>query len=586
MSIYKTITKWLLASPQWIKILFTLPFVFALYLYQDPTTNQMYVTIALASHPPSLRVFRGLSEFLLGLFSVAGTLQFWEGNLGSNMIGYLLFQPEKDGGYASFWKNQLQNPPKLLLEEDREEDSREDMEEEEDEEAVLVEDVTDDEEEEDEDDHVRNGYQETFLQIPQPPKASSVFGAALDLLLVFLLCLLCFTYAHTTNTESIQTHLPDNPIPITLAGIAAPIFPLLLCFLTGLYVLFPWHKRQLGYQIIKRTMEAPLTTVTFRDGFLGDILTSTVRPLQDLIFTIAYLCSGLQGWWSTQYTLDQAAAPVEHSWLVYTILLPACMASPLWWRFLQNLRQVYDDKQRWPYLGNALKYFVAAQVALFGVFTPSLKKSWIWIGSFILATCYQIWWDTFMDWNLLVRTEHHGYQLRPNRLYKSKSLYITIFLLNFLLRFCWTLSFLPPQTLSNAGLIVDTFGSDFETFISPILAIAEIIRRTIWGWLRVEWEAMKTLDISPSSSSPSFSEKDDLQGMEMVSMDHMEIESSQDDDIDIQVIPTTTSKVLSPFSMLFAKDLSNTSDTLIIGELCLYATAFTSVGIFAAAYRL
>jgi hypothetical protein len=66
------------------------------------------------------------------------------------------------------------------------------------------------------------------------------------------------------------------------------------------------------------------------------------------------------------------------------------MVSPLWWRFLQNLRQSYEAKQRWPYLGNALKYFVAAEVALFGVFDPSKKQTYLWLSSFVIATLYQV----------------------------------------------------------------------------------------------------------------------------------------------------------------------------------------------------
>jgi hypothetical protein len=77
------------------------------------------------------------------------------------------------------------------------------------------------------------------------------------------------------------------------------------------------------------------------------------------------------------------------------------MVSPLWWRFLQNLRQSYEAKQRWPHLGNALKYFVAAEVALFGVFDPSKKQTFLWLSCFVIATLYQVSWSMFetRPWN-------------------------------------------------------------------------------------------------------------------------------------------------------------------------------------------
>lgn len=145
-----------------------------------------------------------------------------------------------------------------------------------------------------------------------------------------------------------------------------------------------------------------------------------VRPMQDIAFTFCYILFGLRGWWSKSYyfpdasqtarefiTPDQsgmftpssssfleaadASVPVmERSWILHTAILPACMISPLWWRFLQNMRQTYDNKKRWPYLGNALKYFAAAQVAMVGVYHPQIQKSSIWLTSFVVATLYQV----------------------------------------------------------------------------------------------------------------------------------------------------------------------------------------------------
>ena len=99
-----------------------------------------------------------------------------------------------------------------------------------------------------------------------------------------------------------------------------------------------------------------------------------------------------------------------------------CMVSPLWYRFLQNLRQCWESKQRWPFLGNALKYFLAAQVAMFGVFNPSQKQSVLWLASFVTTTLYQIWWDVFMDWELL-EVNGTNVQLRRTRIYVLDNFY-------------------------------------------------------------------------------------------------------------------------------------------------------------------
>ena len=214
--------------------------------------------------------------------------------------------------------------------------------------------------------------------------------------------------------------------------------------------------------------------------------------MQDLAFTVFYCFSGLRGWWTQSYDLDSAQLPLESSWLLHTCVLPACMVSPLWWRFLQNLRQCYDTKQRWPYLGNAFKYFIAASVSMMGLFDPSKKSNALWILCFVFATLYQTFWDVFMDWELIEFQSGTTPKLRSARLYPSKRMYWGILIVNFVLRFCWTWSFLPRWYLNSDGILERSFHGHFSRLIGPIIASAEIIRRTMWGFLRVELEAIKT----------------------------------------------------------------------------------------------
>jgi len=98
-----------------------------------------------------------------------------------------------------------------------------------------------------------------------------------------------------------------------------------------------------------------------------------------------------------------------------------------------------------------------------------------------------------MDWGLFVRNQQTGkFQLRSNRLFPRKSFYWTLTVINTLLRFCWTLSFVPLRYLSAAGVLKDNFsGAAWSSILAPTIASAEIIRRTMWGLLRVEFEAIK-----------------------------------------------------------------------------------------------
>jgi hypothetical protein len=350
--------------------------------------------------------------------------------------------------------------------------------------------------------------------------------------------------------------------------------------------------------------------------------------------------SGLRGWWSSMYSLDEAAAPVEHSWLLHTCILPACMISPLWWRFLQNLRQAYHEKQRWPYLGNALKYMIAAEVALFGVFDPSNKQTFVWLTSFTVATLYQVWWDVVMDWELLeishssscedeedtTRSKYGGYgyddatrrrstwfgalrqwipnvRLRKKRLYPTNA-YYAILVINVLLRFCWTLSFIPPNYLSRSGEIAQQFSVVIQQFFSPLIASAEIIRRSLWGLIRLELEAFKVkgrIDAEKESvvgskasqelharSAPALATKPSESDIETDAAYDMSLDDMQPMNIGLgrRNFGNSASRTKQPWlSLVFQSDMSHMSDIQILMELCLWATAFTSLGIFAAAHR-
>lgn len=369
------------------------------------------------------------------------------------------------------------------------------------------------------------------------------------------------------------------------------------------------------FVLIWRTVCGPIYSVTFRDGFIGDVITSTVRPLQDVAFTLFYCLYTAHGWLQTSSFaadgIDVAAHTAGRSWVLNCVILPACTVSPLWWRFLQCLRQSYETKKRWPYLGNAFKYFVAAQVAMFGVFDPSRKRTFLWLSSFVAATLYQVWWDTFMDWDLLVvslervevqrdcdeeRREKIGNDgvgrdgssarptpvrwlprlpqlsvrvrasLRPERLYQHEFFYWGIFFFNFVLRFGWTLGLMPAMGLTADGRLVDVFPPYLRGLAAgPALAVAEIVRRTMWGLIRVENEAITRARaqsvLQDVSKRKDMISDDDFKGM----------------------LPMSIGEVGSAYGGMDLSDMSASSDVQILTELTMWAAAFVSMGMFASA---
>ncbi len=167
---------------------------------------------------------------------------------------------------------------------------------------------------------------------PQPPSPVSVLGASLDIITITCIFLIFFTISSAEGGRYIDQasdHVMGQQWMKFIANVAAPLFPLTLFGLSLLAVCIPWKKRSTLWNILSMTWCAPFYPVTFRDGFLGDILTSIVRPLQDLAFTILFVPLGLKAWWSSDtYTMDAAAIPLERSWLLHTVVLPACTLSP------------------------------------------------------------------------------------------------------------------------------------------------------------------------------------------------------------------------------------------------------------------
>lgn len=75
--------------------------------------------------------------------------------------------------------------------------------------------------------------------------------------------------------------VPGNPS-------AAHLFPVLLLGWFCYRSLFPWRERKRAWFMLWRVVAAPAFQVSFRDGYVGDILTSTVRVCIDLAFAFGY----------------------------------------------------------------------------------------------------------------------------------------------------------------------------------------------------------------------------------------------------------------------------------------------------------
>jgi hypothetical protein len=333
------------------------------------------------------------------------------------------------------------------------------------------------------------------------PSGPIVASAALDLCMPVMLNFHMFMIlTHRDGSDDIQ--IPPQVLP--------------LIFLTILMLrsFIPFTARKRFWGTIHSAASSPFYNVTFRDEIIGEVATSMVRPLQDIFFALFYYFASMYGIFSGTPELEATGSKLEKNIILHNIVLPTCAVLPLISRFLQTLRQAYDEQRRWPYLGNAFKYFTASLVIFYGMIHSEEERSQWWKYCFAICLGFQLWWDLVIDWEVLCilpsdEVERCCFpfisriQLRSKRLFKNNSTYWKVIVFDVFFRFTWMLSFIPAYHLNWAGEIKHTLSVDLKTLVGFAVSLTELIRRCWWVILRLELETIKMTDNKYTGNSCS-----------------------------------------------------------------------------------
>jgi len=238
-------------------------------------------------------------------------------------------------------------------------------------------------------------------------------------------------------------------------------FPL-ICFLVFLIVFVnPFHifYRKMRLEIFKTLCmiaAAPFGPVRFRHFFLADVLTSMVKPIQDLSFIGCFFFS--TAWVESE---EPICAPTQ------TINFALAFV-PYWFRFAQCLRKFHDTSLKL-HLLNALKYFSCILVQLANIYKEEDDTSFaLFTTIYFLSTLYCCFWDFYFDWGLMRTVAPGKWGLRDKLLY-PRFIYYYAMVTNLGLRFLWIFSLTPKNNFSH-------WFNDFGVMIF-ILSIAEAYRR-------------------------------------------------------------------------------------------------------------
>ena len=300
---------------------------------------------------------------------------------------------------------------------------------------------------------------------------AAVYSSATDLSIIFLLVFICFNKA-VRGVFNLHT-----------SRAFAHILPTAMIAFFAYRIIYP-DGRSKWIKMLRDVVSAPFHPVGFRDGYIGDLLTSLVRVFIPLCFSFAYLFMSAYAWMSNNIQVASSTSDLwwQDSFFYRFGLVPLITLYPLWIRLMQCLRRSVETGKRFPFMANACKYASAIAVISYGTFRPHLRDDFLWIVCFICATIFQFIWDLTMDWGMITRSTSNsasessflGLSLRKNRLLGPVWLYVTVIFSNFFLRFAWALTLLPDNRVEGPTTVY----AIVLFHLTPLVAALEVRTRS------------------------------------------------------------------------------------------------------------
>jgi hypothetical protein len=284
------------------------------------------------------------------------------------------------------------------------------------------------------------------------------------------------------------------------------LYPLCLIVLSCLYFAYKWylhghHTRNRGLfnlSIFLHIITAPLTSPTFRETYAADFLSSFTKVIMDAMYASCWILTG-EAFIGPQALDDDSGRDICQAPVTSSTILVAVVLQNI--RLMQCCRLAYDQPDRMiPHLGNAFKFLSTMITVVYG-YRYGLTTPYFILTCF--TTLFRWWWDVVMDWGLCTHLFRMNSQadasnpsstkksfslpspsvlfLRPMRLFPMNWPYYLAIASDLILRFVWILSLLPSSTLYKL----------FGPMISIYLGSVEILRRGMWGIVRVEWEHVR-----------------------------------------------------------------------------------------------
>lgn len=263
--------------------------------------------------------------------------------------------------------------------------------------------------------------------------------------------------------------------PGAFPGRTFPLVYVAVCLIVILWPgpqLYPASRKWLQI-CLWRLLWSGFYPVEFRDFSAGDIFCSLTYPMGNISF---FFCLYTRDW---RHILGGGPADSDSKCgSNYSHLMGFFATLPSIWRLLQCVRRFMDSGDAFPHVPNIAKYLVGVAyyclLSLWRIYrTQTCRALFIVFAS--VNSIYCAAWDVVMDWSLGQTNSKH-YLLRDHLFFGYPGYYYAAIVVDIVLRFQWVFyAFFSNQIQQSA---VTSFA----------IAVAELVRRFIWFFFRLENE--------------------------------------------------------------------------------------------------
>jgi len=273
-----------------------------------------------------------------------------------------------------------------------------------------------------------------------------------------------------TSTYALVMTLFTNMMGLTVESGVAIFYLAVVLSQVLLPSTMPGQETKASFLRLLRTIVFTGSTISFPEVLLADALCSLSKVFKDFGVTIISVYASVSG---------RSVVDLHEEGMILCALLASIPFAIRVRQCLVQLDGCKDSMGKVPITLNIIKYassfppiWLAAAASL-GYFHPALPAFTAVMAS--INSIYSYLWDVIQDWGLLQFTRE-GRVYGRQRIMFPVAAYVLACTVNLVLRFSWAANRIPY------------FASFHASHLVLMVELAEVARRAMWNFFRIEWE--------------------------------------------------------------------------------------------------